>query len=533
MTNPIKDISKSDFLIVSGSNTTETHPVISYQMKKAIRENGAKLVVIDPRKTELAELADYHLQLKGGSDLALLNAMAQVIIEEELWNKEFVANKTEGFDIVQETVKKYTPEMAAEITGVPAELIRETARGYAKAQNAGIYYTMGVTQHITGTHSVMAISNLALLTGHIGKPSSGVNPLRGQNNVQGACDMGALPNVVTGYQKYDDPKVIEKYKKIWGVELPQAAGLTVGEMMEGALEGKVKAMYIMGENPVLSDPDASQVEKALRKLDFLVVQDIFLTETAQLAAVVFPAASWAEKDGTFVNTERRVQRVRKAVEPAGEAKADWQIIQLVAQKMGYDLNFAHPSEIMEEISQLTPSYGGITYERLEQGGLQWPCPATDHPGTPILHLNGFTRGKGLFFAAEHLPPAEQVCDEYPFVLNTGRRLFHYHTGSMTRRAEGLSKYFNEEYLEMNPEDAARLKIADGEKVRVISRRGEMEIAVKITDTTAPGAVFTSFHFSEAAVNKLTNTAKDPIAKEPELKVCAVKIRCKSGTVPPL
>jgi formate dehydrogenase alpha subunit len=523
MTNPIKDIAKNDYLIVLGSNTTETHPVISYQMKKAVRENGAKLVVVDPRRTEIAELAFIHLQLKGGSDLALLNALAQVIIAEELWNKEFVASKTEDFALVKEAVQRYTPEMAAEITGVPAEAIREVARGYAQAENAGIYYTMGVTQHITGTHSVMAIANLAMLTGHIGKPYGGVNPLRGQNNVQGACDMGALPDVVTGYQKVDDPAVREKYQAAWGVELPQTTGLTVGEMMEGALEGKIKALYIVGENPVLSDPDANHVEKALEKLDFLVVQDIFLTETAQFAHVVFPAASFAEKDGTFSNTERRVQRVRKAVEPVGDAKADWEIIQAVAQKMGHDFNFAHPSEIMAEISQLTPSYGGITYERLEQGGLQWPCPSADHPGTPILHTNGFTRGKGKFFAVEYLPPAEQVCNEYPLVLNTGRRLFHYHTGSMTRRVAGLNEHFSEEYLEMNPEDAARLNIADGERVKVISRRGEIEIPVKVTDIIAPGTVFTSFHFSEAAINKLTNTAKDPIAKEPELKVCAVNI----------
>ncbi len=523
MTNPIGDIIHNDFIMVLGSNTTEAHPVISYQMIKAVREKNAQLVVIDPRKTELAQLANYHLQLKAGSDLALLNTMAQVIIAEGLYNKAFVEERTEDFDLVKDAVAKYTLQYGADITGIAPEVIREVARSYAGATNGGIYYTMGITQHITGTHTVMAIANLAMLTGHVGKPYGGVNPLRGQNNVQGACDMGALPTTVTGYQKVTDEGVRLKYKEAWGVDLPQLPGLTVGEMMESALHGKLKAMYIMGENPLVTDPDANHVEKALNNLDFLLVQDIFLTETAQLAHVVLPAASFAEKDGTFVNTERRVQRVRKAVEPVGDAKPDWEIFQLLSKKMGYDISYSHPSEILEEIAQLTPSYAGINYSRLEQGGLQWPCPATDHPGTPVLHLNSFARGKGKFVPVEYLPPAEQVCQEYPFVLNTGRRLYHYHAGSMTRRGVGLNERFGQEYLEINPVDAAKLKIRDGELVKLTSRRGEIEIYANITDVVPPGMVFTSFHFSEVAINKLTNTARDPIAKEPELKVCAVNI----------
>lgn len=522
MTNPIKDIAKTEFLLVIGSNTTEAHPVIGYQMKKAV-DNGAMLVVVDPRKTEIAQLAHEHLQLQSGSDLALLNALAHVIIAEEIWDKEFVDTRTEGFQQLAETVKKYTPEMAVEITGIAAETIKTVARRYAGAVNSAIYYTMGVTQHITGTHTVMAIANLAMLTGQIGKPYSGVNPLRGQNNVQGACDMGALPGVVTGYQGVDNPAVQQKFKEAWGVSLPTDKGLIVGEMLEGALTGSIKGMYIMGENPVVTDPDVNHVKQALNNLEFLVVQDIFLTETAELADVVLPAASYAEKDGTFVNTERRVQRVRKAIEPIGEAKADWEIIKLLAKRCGYEMNYTSAAQIMVEISQLTPSYGGISYERLEQGGIQWPCPTADHSGTPLLHVGSFARGKGQFMPVEYLPPAEPTCSEYPFILNTGRRLFHYHSGSMTRRVAGLNQQFGVEYLEVNPADASNLKVVDGDVVQVASRRGQLEIPVRVTEMVPKGMVFTSFHFSEVAINKLTNPAKDPIAQEPELKVCAVNI----------
>ncbi|AEG16486.1 formate dehydrogenase, alpha subunit [Desulfofundulus kuznetsovii DSM 6115] len=523
MTNPIGDIGGADFILAIGTNTTESHPVIGLQVKKAVR-NGATLVVVDPRRTEVAGLAHRHLQLKSGTDIALLNGLANVIISEGLVNKEFVDTRTEGFEALKEAVARYTPEYVAEITGISPGVIREVARGYATARNATILYTMGLTQHICGTDNVLAVANLAMLCGHIGKSHSGVNPLRGQNNVQGACDMGALPNVLTGYQSVTLEEVRARFAAAWGVdELPATPGLTVGEMIEAAARGEIKGMYIMGENPVLSDPDADHVVHALEKLDFLVVQDIFLSETARLADVVLPAASFAEKDGTFTNTERRVQRVRKAIEPLGEAKPDWQIICLVATAMGYPMQYGSPAEIMEEIARLTPSYGGISYQRLESGSLVWPCPAPDHPGTPILHAGKFARGLGKFHPVEYVPPAELPDEEYPLILNTGRRHFHYHTGTMTLRTGALEEYYGREHLEINPADARVLNIADGERVRVISRRGQVEVTARVVDTVPPGVVFTSFHFPEVAINKLTNTARDPVARIPELKVCAVRV----------
>ncbi len=523
MTNPIGDIAGADFILAIGTNTTESHPVIGLKVKKAV-QSGATLVVVDPRKTEIAGLAHYHLQIKSGSDIALLNSLANVIIAEELWNKEFVDSRTEGFAAFKETAARYTPEYAEKITGIPAQTIREVARGYAKAKNATILYTMGVTQHICGTHNVFAVANLAMLCGQIGKPHSGVNPLRGQNNVQGACDMGGLPNVFTGYQSVTSLDVQAKFAAAWGVrELPAKPGLTVGEMLEAAAHGQVKGMYIMGENPVLSDPDADHAVHALERLEFLVVQDIFLTETARLADVVLPAASFAEKDGTFTNTERRVQRVRKAIEPVGDARADWEIICMVAGAMGYPMHYSSPEEIMAEIARLTPSYGGISYARLEKGGLVWPCPAEDHPGTPVLHTGKFARGLGKFHPVEYVPPAEQPDEDYPFVLSTGRRHFHYHTGTMTLRTGTLEAYYPEEFLEVNPADADALGLNNWDKVKVVSRRGEVEVPVCITDRVPPGLVFTSFHFPEVAINRLTNPARDAIAKIPELKVCAVRI----------
>ncbi len=523
MTNPIADIEGANFILALGTNTTETHPVIATKIKQAVRAGGI-LAVVDPRQTELARLAHYHLALKPGTDIALLNGLANVILTEDLYNKDFVAERTEGFAAWKETVLKYPPEVVAGITGIAADTIREVARGYARSANATILYTMGITQHICGTDNVLAIANLAMLCGHIGKPYSGVNPLRGQNNVQGACDMGGLPNVLTGYQPVADPDVRAKFAAAWGVtSLPEQPGLTVGEMMEGAAAGKLRAMYIMGENPVLSDPDSTHVVHALEKLDFLVVQDIFLTETARLADVVLPAASFAEKDGTFTNTERRVQRVRKAIEPVGEAKPDWQIICLVATAMGYPMQYGSPAEIMAEIARLTPSYGGISYQRLEQGSLVWPCPSPDHPGTPRLHVGKFARGLGKFHPVEYVPPAELPDEEYPFILNTGRRYFHYHTGTMTLRTGALEEYYAQEHLEINPADARTLGITDGDRVRVISRRGQVEVTARVVDTVPPGVVFTSFHFPEVAINRLTNTARDPVAKIPELKVCAVRV----------
>ncbi len=522
MTNSVKEIAGADFILAIGTNTTETHPVLSLQIRQAVKK-GATLVVADPRRTELAVLAETHIQQRPGSDLALLNAMAHVIIAEDLWNREFVQSRTEGFEEVKAAVANCTPEWAAEITGVPAETIRQVARGYATSPRSTILYTMGITQHICGTDNVLAIANLALLTGQIGRESTGVNPLRGQNNVQGACDMGALPNVYPGYQPVADGAVREKFERAWGVPLSPNPGLTVGEMMDAAHHGSLKGMYIIGENPVLSDPHQQHVREALEHLEFLVVQDIFLTETAQLADVVLPAASFAEKDGTFANTERRVQRVRKAVESPGLALPDWQIFARVANAMGYPFNYSGPEAIMAEIAALTPQYGGITYPRLEGDGLQWPCPSHDHPGTRFLHGEKFTRGLGKFHAVSHIPPAEVPDTEYPLMLSTGRRLMHYHTGTMTRRARGLAEFYPSEHLEVHPEDALRYGIKDGDLVRVTSRRGQIEIQARVTEMVQPGLVFTSFHFWEAAINALTNTARDPKAKIPELKVCAVKL----------
>lgn len=523
MTNSIGDIAKADVFFIIGSNTTETHPVIGYRIRKARRE-GASLIVADPRRIELAEQAAAFLQLRPGTNEALVNGMINVIINEGLQDQDFINERTEGFTEMAAAVQKYTPEYVTEITNVPAEEIRKAARIYAKAENAAILYTMGVTQHTSGTATVLAIANLAMLTGNIGKPFSGVNPLRGQNNVQGSCDMGALPVVYTGYQQVANADARAKFSAAWGVELNPNPGLTVSEIMEGAMEGKVKALYVMGENPALTDANIHHVEDALDKLEFLVVQDIFLTETAEKADVVLPAAAFAEKDGTFVNTERRVQLVRQAVAAPGEARADWEIIMELAQKLGFDWNYSSAKEIFGEIATVTPSYGGISYERLEQeGGLQWPCPAADHPGTPFLHGAAFTRGKGMFTPVEYTPAAEMTDEDYPLVLTTGRNLYHYHAGSMTHRSKWIEVFSPEERAQLNPDDAARLGIGDGDTVKVSSRRGELRTKVKVTEMVPPGVVFMTFHYKNTAVNVLTNDKLDPVSKTPELKVCAVKV----------
>ena len=550
MTNSMEDLAKSKAFFVIGSNTTEQHPVIGTVVKRAVRQ-GAKLIVADPRRIELARLATLHLKQQPGSDIALLNGLCHVIIKEDLYDKEFVAQRTEGFAEMKATVEKYTPELVERMTGVPAADIVQAARIYATSRPAAILYAMGITQHTSGHATVLAIANLAMLCGNIGVEGGGVNPLRGQNNVQGACDMGALPDVFPGYQKVANEEARVKFEKAWGVpgstfqvpgnvkretwnvergtwhvELPAKPGLTVVEMMNAAHASRLKAMYIMGENPLLTDPDLQHVEEALRTLDFLVVQDIFLTETAALADVILPGAAFAEKDGTFSNTERRVQLVRQAVEPPGEARADWQIIAEIARRLqgsaaGWE--FASPAAIMEEAAGVTPQYGGIRHYRLEKGGLQWPCPTLEHPGTKILHRDKFTRGLGKFSAVEAIPPAELPDADYPLVLTTGRRLQHYHTGSMTRRVGGMNVLLPEERMEIHPADAAPLGLADGDLAWVRSRRGEVKARVRLTERIKPGVVFMTFHFSETAVNLLTNPALDPVAKIPEYKVAAVRV----------
>lgn len=522
MTNSINEVTGADAIFVIGSNTTENHPVIGAKIRQA-RRKGAKIIVADPREVDLAKEADVFLRIKPGTNVALINGMMSVILEEGLQDKEFIAERTENFEELEKVVKNYPPEKAALICGVKAEDIIEAARIYAKADRASIIYCMGITQHTTGVNNVMSTSNLAMLCGNFGKDSTGVNPLRGQNNVQGACDMGALPTTYPGYQPVGKPEVIEKFEKAWGVKLSPKAGLTIPEMMDAAGKGDIKFLYIMGENPMVSDPDINHVKHSLEHTEFLVVQDIFLTETAQFADVVLPAAVFAEKDGTFSNTERRVQRVRKAVEPPGSAKPDWVIIMELMNRLGYEKTYKHPSEIMVEIASVTPSYAGIDYDRLENEGIQWPCPTKDHPGTKYLHKGTFARGKGLFKGIEHKDPAEQSDEEYPFILTTGRVLYHYHTGTMTRKVKGLNEKVPENYIEINPEAAAKLGISDGEMLHVTSRRGSINVKAKISNRVKGNVVFVPFHFAEAAANALTNGVLDPGCKTPELKVCAIAI----------
>lgn len=521
MTNSIEEIENANVILVTGSNTTETHPIIALRIKKAVSK-GAKLILVDPREIELANFAYLHLKHKLGTDVAWLNGMMNVIISENLWDREFVNTRCENFEEFRKSIEKYTPEFVEKITGIQAKDLKNAARVYASADKATIIYSMGITQHTTGVDNVLTIANLAMLTGNVGKESTGVNPLRGQNNVQGACDMGALPDIYTGYQKVSDESAREKFEKAWNINLPKNPGLTVVEMLNAAKDGKIKAMYIMGENPMLSDPDIKKVEKALKNLEFLVVQDIFLTETAQLAHVVLPAMSFAEKEGTFTNTERKVQRIRKAIEPIGESKPDWEIIIELAKRLGYEMNCASPQNIMKEIAGLTPIYAGITYERIEREGLQWPCTSLEHPSTKFLHKDKFTRGKGSFHVVDYLEPAELPDKEYPFLLTTGRVLYHYHT-IISRKAKGLLEIYPEGLVEINPQDAKKLNIKDNGIILISSRRGSVKAKAKITDKSLEGTVFMTFHFPEACANILTNPALDPQAKIPEFKVCAVKI----------
>jgi len=525
MTNSLAEIANSEVMFLIGTNTTENHPVVAIKMKQAVTRGGAKLIVADPREIDMTRFADIWLRQTPGTDVALINGLMHVIIEEGLYDEEYVRSRTEGFEEMREVLKRYTPEFVEGITGVLQDDLRKAARIYAGAKRGSIFYAMGITQHITGTDNVKSLANLAMLCGNVGIESGGVNPLRGQSNVQGACDLGALPNVYTGYQRVTDEATREKFAKAWGVKgLPVEAGLTATEMIPAAARGDLKALYIMGENPMVSDPDLKHVEASLANLAFLVVQDIFLTETAQMADVVLPATSFAEKDGTFTNTERRVQQVRKGVEPPGDARTDWEIIADLATSMGYEMRYRSAEEIFNEITQLTPSYAGISYKRLaKEGGLQWPCPTPKHPGTPYLHKDKFVRGKGLFHAIEFIPPAELPDKDYPLILSTGRVLYHFHTGSMTRRDEGLNFRYPQGYVEVSPVDAMEMGVEDGEKVRVASRRGKIEIPVQVTPRSPQGTVFIPFHFFEAAANRLTNTALDPIGKTPEFKVCAVKV----------
>jgi formate dehydrogenase alpha subunit len=522
MTNSIREIEGMEVIFIIGSNTKESHPVIANRMIKAYRK-GAKIVVADPRRVPMVKFAEVFLKMRPGTDIALLNGMAHVILKEGLHNGEFIREKTEGFEEWKKSIEEFTPERSEEITGVPKDDLIKAARLYGGSRRAGIFYTMGITQHACGTDNVRSVANLVTLTGNIGREFTGVNPLRGQNNVQGSSDAACLPNVYPGYQRVDLPDVRQKFETSWGVALSPNPGLTATEMIDAAVEGKISAMYIMGENPVITDPNMHHTIKALESLEFLVVQDIFMTDTAEFADVVLPAACSFEKDGTYSNTERRVQRVRKALVPPGEARDDLSIIMEVSRRLGYLMEYRSPGEVLREYGKLWPAMAGITFERLEGEGLQWPCPSADHPGTEYLYKDGFPKGKVRFSPIAYCPPAEVTDAEYPFVLTTGRNLFQYHSGSMTRRVKPIEKHAGEPYMEISPEDSKRLGLRNGDTVRVASRRGEVEIKARITRKISEGTVFIPMHYREAAANVITNDALDPIVKIPEFKVCAVKI----------
>jgi formate dehydrogenase alpha subunit len=524
MTNTIADIEEADVILITGSNTTENHPVISSGVKRAVTQKGTKLIVVDPRRIRMTRYADKWLRQNLGTDVAWINGLMHVIIKEDLHDKQFIEDRTEGFAEMEKMVDTFTPDFVEQITGIPAQELIDAARLYAKAERGSILYCMGITQHTTGTDNVKSLANLAMLCGNMGMAGGGVNPLRGQNNVQGACDMGGLPDVYSGYQKTIDEAARQRMAEVWGVEaLPDQPGMKVTHMMPAAHDGTFKALYVIGENPVVSDADVNHAEKCLDNLEFLVVQDIFLTETAQRADVVLPSACYAEKEGTFTNSERRVQRVRKAVEPPGEAWDDWKIFCEIATRMGFPMAYDSSQQIMEEISRVTPSYAGISYERIEHEGLHWPCPTAEHPGTPILHGAQFTRGKGLFHAIDYIEPAEMTDAEYPLYLTTGRLLYQYHTGTMSMRTSGLNQIAPEAFVEISPQDARKFELEEGTLVNIDSRRGTIQARIKISRKAVDGTVFIPFHFATAAANRLTNGALDPISGIPEFKVCAVKV----------
>jgi formate dehydrogenase alpha subunit len=522
MTNSIADTKKTDLFLMIGSNPDTSHPTIGLRIHQAL-DNGAKMIVVDPRRTELAERADLWLRIKPGTDVALLNSMMNVIIEEDLLDKKFVEERTEDYDELARLVKKYRPFMVEKITGIPAEQIRQAARMYAAQGRHAIFHGMGITHYITGTDRVKSIANLAMLCGKVGVEGGGCNPLRGQNNVQGACDMGALFNTLPGYTSLNNEDLFEKYEKMWKVKLPRRPGKPATEVWDNIMKGDIRSLYIFGEDPAVADPNISHVQAALEKCDFVVVQDIFMTKTAQMADVVLPAACYAEKDGTFTSTERRVQRVRKAVEPPGEARPDWKIFCDLSKKMGYDMNYRSPKEVFEEISTIMTQYAGISYERLEKVGLQWPVPTADHPGTPVLHTEKFTRGKGLFIPEDYIPPVEVADQNYPLQFTTGRDLARYNFSSMTGKTRELDIISPECFAEFHPEDAIQYGIEEKDSVRLTSRRGSVVLRAKVTDRTQQGTVFATYNHVEALVNLLTLDALDRLSRTPEYKLCAIKV----------
>jgi formate dehydrogenase alpha subunit len=542
MSNSMDDIAnEAKAMLIIGSNTTEQHPVFGTMIRQAVLRRHMKLVVADPRKIDITEFATLHLRHRPGTDIALINGLMHIILAKGWEDKNFIGERTEGFDEFKETVDKYTPEVASEITRIPVEKLYEAAEILALNKPMAVLWAMGITQHIVGVRNVMDLANLQMLLGNMGVPGGGVNPLRGQNNVQGACDMGGLPNVYPAYQPVISADAQKKFETAWGVALSNKVGMTVTELIPGAGEGKVKALYIMGEDPIMSDPDSNHIRHCMEECDFVVLQEIFPSETSPYADVMLPGVTYAEKTGTFTNTERRIQMVRKAIEPVGESREDWWILSQVAKRIlaegdrkveggthsGWD--YSSTSEIMAEVAALAPSYAGVSHDRLEQGQrLQWPVKDAAHPGTPILHIGQFTRGKGKFMPIDHVAPAELPDDDYPMLLNTGRVLYHWHGGEMTRRAKGLMEIYGESLIEVNPEDALKLGINGNRRVRVTSRRGSIEAQAWVTDRVPPGMVFANFHFPDVPANELTIAALDPVAKIPEFKICAVKVELVTG-----
>ncbi|UCE99800.1 MAG: formate dehydrogenase subunit alpha, partial [Planctomycetota bacterium] len=522
MTNSIDEIKDAACIFAIGSNTPEAHPLIGWRVRTA-KDKGAKLIVCDPRKIDTSKYADVHIQHYPGTDIALLNCMMNVIISEGLEDKEYVKERTEGFEELKTTIEKYTPKYTSPIVGVDAEMIVKAAKLYASCKPASVLYTLGITEHTVGTENVMSVANLAMLTGNVGLESGGVNPLRGQNNVQGACDMAALPNFYVGYQKVDNPDIQEKFEKAWGVKLSPKPGLTTTDQVIQAKAGNIKGLYIVGEDPLTSDPNITEVRTSLEKLEFLVVHEIYMSPTSEMADVVLPGASFAEKTGTFTNSERRVQLINKAIEPIGNSWPDWQIICDMATRMGYPFNYKSTAEVMDEIASLAPIYGGISHERCRKVGLQWPCPDKSHPGTKYLHKGKFTRGLGKFHGIEDRPPAEVPDDEYPFILSTGRMRFHYNDGTMTRRTHLLDREFPFMFVEVNDKDAQKLGLRDMDDCMVSTRRGKLTVKARVSDRVKEKVLWMPFHYTEAPANLLTNDAFCPIARTGEYKACAAKL----------
>jgi formate dehydrogenase alpha subunit len=533
MSNTAAEVAKSDVIIITGSNTTETHPIISLQMKAAVEKNGLKIIVVDPRRIEMVNHAPMWLPEKPGSDVVVFSAMAHVILKEKLYNKDFVEQRTEGFDAYAASMEKFTPEAAEAISGVDRQLIIEAARMYATAEKAAIYWALGIPQSSHGTDNALSLVNLALLTGHIGREGTGLNPLRGQNNVQGSSDSGAMPYHYPGYQEVDDEVVAQKFEKAWNIEpggLNRELGLTTTEILGSVGPAGLQALYIMGENPMMSEPNLNHAHELMQQLEFVVAQDLFINESGAYADVFLPATSWAEKEGTFTNTDRRVQRVRRAIPPRGLSRPDWEILCDLSRRIEKRLDrsntaywdYQHPSEVLDEMGSLVPAYAGIKYQRIERVGLQNPVLDEEHPGTPFLFEKSFPRGRGLFHPLEYKPNAEPPDDEYPFILTTGRVLEHWHGGTLTRNS-WMDDLYPEARMEINPKDAERMRISDGDAVQVASRRGKIELRAWVTNRVIEGVVFIPFSFAEAAANRLTIEALDPIAKIPEFKACAVKI----------